>query len=78
MKKLLLITLSTFLFSDALLIGGIESASAKEKAEACESAKTQAKENYNVQDMNVGCTCEKSDAKEWMCFVRFEYLAKEK
>ncbi len=78
MKTLILLTITTFLFAESTLLDGLERASAQHKREACQMAKKIARENYNVQDMNVGCNCEKSDAREWMCFVRFKYIKDEK
>ena len=77
MKKLLLLILSTFIFADSNLIDGLERGSSLYKRDACNIAKEEARKNYNVQDMNVGCNCEKSDAREWMCFVRFKHIQKE-
>ncbi len=74
MKTLILLTITTILFAQSTLVDGLERASAKHKREACLMAKQIARENYNVEDMNVGCNCERSDAREWMCFVRFKYI----
>lgn len=78
MKKLILLTLATFLFAQSGLVEGLERASDKYKYDACKMAKTIAKANYDVKDIDAECICEKSDAKEWMCFVKFQYLPKEK
>lgn len=59
-----------------MLVDGLERASAPQKMDACKAAKDIARKNYDVKDMNVGCTCERSDAHEWMCFVGFTYLPK--
>lgn len=77
MKKLLLIAISTLLLADSALLDGLERASHEYKREACNMAKAEAKKNYDVKDMNVGCSCEKNDSREWMCFVRFKYLPEE-
>ncbi|MBU1990108.1 hypothetical protein KJ691_05110 [bacterium] len=77
MKKLILLTLSTLLFAQTALIQGLERGSNIEKRDACALAKKTAKENYDVKDIDVGCLCEKSDSREWMCFVHFMYLPKE-
>lgn len=77
MKKLLLIMLSTVLFADSPLLDGLERGNSPYKRDACKMAKAEARKNYNVVDINVGCSCEKSDAREWMCFVKFKYLPKE-
>jgi len=74
MKKLLFLTLATFLWAQNPLADGLERASSKHKFDACKMAKAIAKENYDVQEINAECTCEKSDAKEWMCFVKFKYF----
>lgn len=74
MVKLILLIISTVILANEQLFDGLERASSQYKREACQMAKDSAKKNYNVQDMNVGCNCEKSDAREWMCFVRFKYL----
>lgn len=81
MKKILLIAISTILFAQTdvnnKLVDGLERASAPYQRDACKMAKAEARKNYDVKDINVGCTCEKSDAREWMCFVRFKHLPKE-
>ncbi|NCO00221.1 MAG: hypothetical protein GW906_00105 [Epsilonproteobacteria bacterium] len=77
MKAILFLSLCTFLLGDSALIDGLERASHRYKRDACEMAKTMARKNYDVKEMNVGCNCEKSDNKEWMCFVRFKYSPKE-
>lgn len=74
MKKLLLLILATFLWAQSPLAKGLERASAQYQSDACKMAKTIAKEKYDVKDIDVECVCEKSDSREWMCFVRFEYL----
>ncbi|MBU1657661.1 hypothetical protein KKG72_01235 [bacterium] len=76
MKKLILMTLSTFLLAENVVVDGLERAMAQYKRDACEKAKSRAKENYDVKDINAECTCEKSDSREWMCFVRFKHLPK--
>ncbi len=78
MKQLLLITISTLIFAQDQLIEGLERGSAVHKKEACSIAKEEARKKYDVQDMNVGCNCEKSDSRLWMCFVKFKYLPKAK
>jgi hypothetical protein len=77
MKKLLLITLlPLFTLADANLTHELERGIAKDKREACRIAKNQAKENYKVVELNVGCSCEKTDGRDWLCFVGFSSLGK--
>lgn len=78
MKTLIFLTIATFLWAQSGLEKGLERASNKYKYDACKMAKAIAKENYDVKDIDAECICEKSDAKEWMCFVNFQYLPKEK
>ncbi len=77
MKQLILLTIASILFGESNLLSGLERASDQHKREACQKAKALARENYKIQDINVGCNCEKSDAREWMCFVRFTYIKSE-
>ncbi|WP_373001684.1 hypothetical protein [Sulfurimonas sp.] len=77
MKILILSIIATFLLADSKLIDGLERASAEHKRDACALAKKEAKKNYDVKEMNAGCNCEISDAREWMCFVKFKHLSKE-
>ena len=77
MKKLLLITISTFLLAGSALQDGLERGSAPFQRDACKIAKQEARDNYDVKDIDVGCNCEKSDSREWMCFVKFKYLTEE-
>ena len=74
MKKLLLLTLTTFLCAQTPLLSSPQRANPPEQRDACALAKSLAKEKYNVQSMDVGCRCEKSDAKDWSCVVKFQYL----
>jgi hypothetical protein len=76
MKKLILIVVSTFLLADSTLVDGLERGSSRYKSDSCDIAKAKAKENYDIKEMDVGCVCEKSDSKEWMCFIKFKYLPK--
>jgi hypothetical protein len=78
MKKLLLLTLTTFLFAQSPLLDGLERGLAEEQRDACALAKAEARNKYDVKDMDVGCLCEKSDSREWRCFVKFQYLPKER
>lgn len=76
MKKLLLLTITTFLFAQTPFLNGLQRAYAEEQRDACALAKSEAREKYNVQSMDVGCLCEKSDSKEWTCVAKFTYLLK--
>lgn len=78
MKTLILLLIATLSFADQAPIKGLERASAPQKRDACQAAKEQARQNYNVVDINVGCTCEKSSPHQWICFVGFEYTPEEK
>jgi len=73
MKKFILLTICTFLFAEPMLIDGLERANSKYKRDACKMAKSKAKRNFNVKDMNVGCSCEIFDSRDWMCYVHFKY-----
>lgn len=66
--------MTTFVLAEPLLIDGLERASARYKKDACKLAKSKATNNYNVQKMNVGCSCEISDNRDWMCFIGFKHI----
>jgi len=75
MKKLLLITIIPILtLADSNLTQELERGIAKDKREACKIAKTNAKQNYKVVNLNAGCSCEKTDGRDWLCFVGFSSL----
>lgn len=78
MKTLILLLIATLSFAVQAPIQGLERASAPQKRDACQLAKEQARQNDNVVDINVGCTCEKSSPYLWICFVGFEYIPQEK
>ena len=78
MKTLLFLSLITFVFAEQMPVQGIERALMQEKREACIQARAQAKEKYDIVDINAGCTCEKSDDRRWNCFVLFTHIPKEK
>ena len=78
MKTLLLTFITTLLFAQQEPIQGLERALMPQKRDACIQAKKQANENYNIVDINVGCTCEKSDDGRWNCFVIFYHKGKKK
>jgi len=76
MKTLLLLLITSALFAQEEATQGLERALMPQKRDACIEAKRKAKENYNIIDMNVGCTCEKSDDRRWNCFVIFTHIPK--
>ncbi|MDY0121180.1 MAG: hypothetical protein RBR54_04490 [Sulfurimonas sp.] len=78
MKTLLFLSIITSLFAKQEAIQGIERVLMQEKREACIQARAQAKEKYNIVEINAGCTCEKSDDRRWNCFVLFTHIPKEK
>lgn len=79
MKKLLCIPfLFLMLHAEQTPKEGLERASAPEQRDSCELAKKSARENYNLVELNVGCTCERGDNREWNCFVGFTYMPQEK
>ncbi|MEA1917206.1 MAG: hypothetical protein U9N42_06720 [Campylobacterota bacterium] len=57
---------------------GIEDGYAKYKSDACDRAKEQAYEKHNILNMDVGCSCEKDDSRQWMCVVKYEYVKSKK
>lgn len=76
-KSILFLTLIiTLSFAEQTPTKGLERASAQESRDACQEAKKAAKEKYNVVDINVGCTCEKSSPHLWSCFVGFTHIPK--
>lgn len=76
MKTLLLFLLLTLGFAEELPLEGLERASAQEQRDACQEAKNIAKANYDIVELNVGCTCEKSSPHLWTCFVGFTHMPK--
>ncbi|MDY0117292.1 MAG: hypothetical protein RBR59_06940 [Sulfurimonadaceae bacterium] len=78
MKKIILFLalIVSISFAEATPVKGLERASAQEQRDACKEAKRVARENYNIVDINVGCTCEKSSPHQWSCFVGFTHIPK--
>jgi len=68
---------STLLLAQGTIIDGLERGEAEIKRDACKAAKESAKKNYDVRDINVGCNCEISDSRQWMCFVRFKHFVED-
>ncbi len=66
--------ITTLLMAEGELHKDLESAIDRYEDSACQKARTQAKEKYEVVDMT-RCTCERIDSYEWRCFVRFTYTA---
>ena len=55
-----------------------ERAIARYERDACDMAKQQARERYDVVEMDPGCRCEITDGREWLCDVGFTCRVKEK
>jgi hypothetical protein len=74
MKTLLFLIISTFLSAETIVVQeGLERAIARYKSDACSMAKAQARKKYEVVDMDPGCRCERTDAREWQCDIEFTY-----
>jgi hypothetical protein len=69
--------MGTTLTADMLRIyKGFERGIARYKADACDAAKSKARNNYQVVSMDPGCRCERTDAREWQCDINFAYTRK--
>jgi len=74
MKKILLIEI---LFVSSLMAEqGHTQGIAKDKKDACTTAKQIAWDDYHIFQMNPGCRCENTDTNEWTCEVLFSYMSK--
>ncbi len=55
---------------------GFERAQERYERDACERARTQAKRNYEIVKIDVGCRCERTDDRLWQCDIGFTYRPK--
>lgn len=76
MRALLLFFISLSLWGEAHPTEGLERAVGRYKHDVCDEAKRLAKERYEIVDMDVGCICEMTDSREWICFSKFIYSSK--
>lgn len=74
MKKILLIQM--ILLSSLMAEKGFERVIGKSQSKACIAARKKARELYNIFQMNSRCTCERTDTKEVMCEIYFNYSSK--
>jgi hypothetical protein len=78
MKVLWIITIAFSLCAGGETKEGFERSVKRDKREACEAAKALARERHEIVKMNPGCTCERTDGREWLCDVRFTYRVESK
>lgn len=74
MKKILLIQM--ILLSSLMAEKGFERVIGKSETETCIAVRKKARELYNIFQMNSKCTCERTEAKEVMCEIYFNYSSK--
>lgn len=74
MKTFLLLLVTASLLADSTVQKGLESAIAYREHDACEQAKKAVLAREDVVDYS-RCSCERTDAGEWQCFVKFAYEA---
>ena len=79
MKILIPLTAALFAFADSSEPKqGYERAIDRYNNQACSKAKKQARERYEIIEMDPGCRCETTDSREWQCDVGFTYTEKKK
>jgi hypothetical protein len=78
MKAVVMSMIALALWAGGETKEGFERSVKRYKSDACEAAKALARERYAIVRMNPGCTCERTDGREWLCDVRFTYKAESK
>jgi hypothetical protein len=75
MKRLLLLTVSLYALADPAS-KTYERAIDRYENQACDKARKQARERFDIIEMDAQCRCERTDSREWQCDIGFTHSGK--